>query len=88
MEKKSDLHLPTMAVYQMAMQRWPNGALAAFNNAIHGFGKIDRANAAYGAARRDRLIEKSGAPSSGLLEELRTASTREVNRRVESGGFG
>ncbi|OGM97027.1 MAG: hypothetical protein A2816_01305 [Candidatus Yanofskybacteria bacterium RIFCSPHIGHO2_01_FULL_39_44] len=73
------------AIFVLALERFDNPTLAALNNAVYGFGRVDKQNRAYAPALEAQLIKKDGKPVE--LEALRDASAFEVNRRVKAGTF-
>ncbi len=74
------------AVEAMALKRFDNIKLAAFNNAIQLYGNCPPANMAHEDAVAAKLVkEGSGEPWS--LRSIQHAAAFEVNRRVEAGTF-
>jgi hypothetical protein len=72
-------------VFLTVLEKFDNPTLAAFNNAIQGFGRVEVGNIAYEQALKGGLIKKDGNTLG--LEDLCCASTFEINRRVTAGTF-
>ena len=70
----------------MTLESFPNSELAAFNNAIQGFGNIHPTNASYRRALECQIINERGNPTF-KLEVVRDSAAYEVNRRVANGTF-
>lgn len=73
-----------VAAYLVAMSRWDNATLAAFNSAAQGFGRVSEQNIAYQVALDAHAINEDGKL---VCAEVLEASTKEVNRRVDAGVF-
>ena len=74
------------AVIAMALRNFSNDDLAAFNNAIHTFGRVSHYNRSYPSALEANLITVYGTPTFDLAP-TRDAAVFEVNRRVNEGTF-
>lgn len=73
------------AIMMSAMKNFSNMELAAFNNAIQGFGKIAPTNLAFRKAIEVGILKDNGDVWD--LMATKRASIAEVNRRIESGEF-
>ena len=73
------------AVNILALKRFESARLAALDNAMRAFGKVDARNIAYGDAVEAGLIQENGLAWD--TEALKIALVYEVNRRVEEGVF-
>ncbi len=71
------------ALAVMALQRFSNEDLAAFNLAINFPGYIPQYNRSYEAAVDASLVDKEGQPWDA--EILRRAASFEVNQRIQKG---
>jgi hypothetical protein len=69
----------------LALKRFDNLTLAAFNNAVQTWGYVAKENMAFQPAVDAYLINTDGLPWD--LEALKTASAFEVNRRADAGTF-
>ena len=72
------------AALAAVMRRFDNATLAAFNNGVNGFGRVDSGNMAFQPALNAGLIDERGDP---VRHEVKLASAFEVNCRVEAGTF-
>lgn len=80
-----DMTMILAATFLLALEGVSNKKLAAMNNAIQSFGKLDTSNIAFETAVELQLVKPSGEPFE--LDALQLACAREVNRRVDAGTF-
>ena len=73
------------AVLMLAVEGMENHVLAAMNLALSWQGHIPRENIAFQAALEARLIRDDGAPVA--KDELISAVSYEINRRLDTGTF-
>ncbi len=73
------------AAISLSLQSFQNNELAALNNAASRMGVLPSENTAFNAALNAEIIDKDGR--FRCIEELRTAASIEINRRLEAGTF-
>lgn len=73
------------AVMTLMMENFSNMELAAFNNAIQGFGKLSPNNLAFHKAVELKILKDNG--HAWDLDTTQRASNAEVNRRIKAGEF-
>lgn len=73
------------ATFIMTLKQFDNQKLAALNNAVQSWGKLQPGNLAFDDAVELELVQRTGEPFD--LEALQRASAYEVNRRVAEGVF-
>jgi hypothetical protein len=75
------------AVFVLALEKFDNPTLAAFNRVMQTLGRVPEENMSYAPALKAGLINENGNPAEVELEIIRDASAFEVNRRVTAGTF-
>jgi len=80
-----DVERRFVGVVRMALEAFENIELAAFNNAVTGWGRVEKENLAYKRAVDAALIEPSGSVHSPDL--MKRALAGEIRRRVDAGTF-
>lgn len=74
------------AVYILALEDWPDDALAAVNLALTLGDHVPPINCGFQRAVDDKLIKESGLPWDD--EAVKLALSQVINRRVEAGTWG
>lgn len=72
-----------IAVLMLTLRDFENLELASLNNGITGFGKVSPSVLGFKKAVAAKLIREDGRPYE--TEDLKTAMSFEIRRRMESG---
>ncbi len=85
-QEEDQLRRIRVATIVMTLESIGNNALAAVNMGLTGFGKITVDTMAFQPMKDVGLINDDGFPVD-LLDEVLSALSFEINRRVEAGTF-